>query len=235
MKAMVVLGALLLPAGAQAAKFQELGDVSVSPAKATTSGSWSYALRRSSESWTCDDSGHGGKCLEHVVAVDNQSAETLECKLRVDFKRQDGSVLRSFEGPALVFPRTRPEVHATISDDQTHAEIAAMDCWARRPYQRVAKVEGCSYSMMGKPFETYYPAEAKEKSMQGPVIIAFRLDVREGNAKDVVVAESSLQPMLDGAALKFIRDQEFRTNCPGTQFDVLMRFKLRDQVVARSP
>jgi TonB family protein len=89
--------------------------------------------------------------------------------------------------------------------------------------------------MRGKPFETYYPAEAKEKPMQGPVIIAFRLDVREGNAKDVVVAESSLHPVLDGAALKFVRDQEFLTNCAGNQFDVLVRFKLRDQVVAQAP
>jgi TonB family protein len=85
---------------------------------------------------------------------------------------------------------------------------------------------------MGKPFETYYPAEAKEKSMQGPVIISFLLDQRDGTAKDVTVAESSLFPLLDRSATRFIRDQEFRTNCPGTRFDVLMRFRLRDEVVS---
>lgn len=235
MKAMVVLGALLSSTAAQATKWPELRDVTVSPEQPAASGKWSYALRRSAQAWPCDDSHHSGKCLEHIVAVNNQSAETLECKLRVDFKREDGSVVRSFEGPALVFPHSHPEVHATISDDRTQAEIAAMSCWARKPYQRVAKVDGCRYTMMGKPFETYYPAEAKMKSMQGPVIVAFRLDVREGNAKDVVMAESSLMPPLDAAALKFIRDQEFRTNCPGTQFDVLMRFKLQDQIVAGTP
>jgi hypothetical protein len=42
-------------------------------------------------------------------------------------------------------------------------------------------------------------------------------------------------PVLDAAALRFIRDQEFRTNCPGTRFDVLMRFKLRDEVATPAP
>jgi TonB family protein len=232
MKTLAIIAALLLSTAAQAAKLQELRDVSVSPAQATATGSWSYALRRSAHAWTCDDSAASGQCLEYIVAVNNQSAETLECKLRLEFKRLDGSIVNTFESPALVLPRTHPEVHATISDDQTHAEIAALACWARKPYQRVAKAAGCKYTMMGKPFETYYPAEAKQKSMQGPLIISFLLDQRDGTAKDVTVAESSLFPLLDWSATRFIRDQEFRTNCPGTRFDVLMRFRLRDEVVS---
>jgi len=48
------------------------------------------------------------------------------------------------------------------------------------------------------------------------------------------VVESSLAPLLDTAALRFIRDQDFRTNCPG-RYDVLMRFRLQDQLAAQPP
>jgi TonB family protein len=141
-------------------------------------------------------------------------------------------VLKEYQGPSLVLPRTSPELNATITDDQTEAEITSLECLARAPYQRVAKVSGCKYDMMGKPFETYYPPEARLKSQQGPVIVSFLLGQRLGPAQEVTVAESSLVPLLDDAALRFIRDQDFRTNCPGQRFDVLMRFKLREEVMA---
>jgi TonB family protein len=227
---------LLLGSGAvNAAKSQAMRDMSTSQPQTTASGSWNYVLRRSSQAWVCTDTRGSGMCVEHVVAVSNQSNETLECKLRVNLVREDGSVASTFEGPMLVLPRTSPEVHAAISDDKTHAEIIALDCRARASYQRVAKTAGCHYDMMGKPFETYYPAEAKQKSLHGPVIVAFLLDQRRGTAKEVTVAESSQVPMLDAAALRFIRDQELRTNCAGTRFDVLMRFKLRDEIAAQAP
>lgn len=145
---------------------------------------------------------------------------------------RDGAVINTFEGPSLVLPHTSPELNSTITDDAAQAEITSLQCLARAPYQRLAKVAGCRYDMMGKPFASYYPAEAKLKSQQGPVIVAFLLPQRLGPAQEVSVVEGSLAPLLDAAALRFIRDQDFRTNCPGQRFDVLMRFKLRDQVAA---
>jgi TonB family protein len=236
MRHAVLICLLLLGAReVEAAKSQAMSDVGASQPQPTASGSWHYVLRRSSQAWSCGEGGSSRLCLEHVVAVSNQSGETLECKLRVNFLREDGGVVNTFEGPMLVLPRTSPEIHAAITDDRTRAEIAALDCRARAAYQRIAKTPGCSYTMMGKPFETYYPPEAKRKSLHGPVIVAFLLDQREGAAREVTVAESSQVPMLDAAALRFIRDQEFRTSCPGTRFDVLMRFKLRDEIANTSP
>jgi TonB family protein len=134
----------------------------------------------------------------------------------------------------LVFARTRPQVHAWVTGPEVKAEISWLSCRARAPYQRLAKVSGCNYDMLGKPFESYYPDEAKLKSLQGPVIVAFELTSRYGPAKDPTVVESSLAPLLDAAALRFIRDQDFRTNCPG-RYDVLMRFRLQDRLSARAP
>ena len=235
MRTVMFCGLLLGSSVVHAAKSQALSDVITSQPHSTASGSWHYVLRRSPQPWSCGTTGAPRMCLEHVVALSNQSKEALECKLRLNFVRADGSVASTFEGPMMVLPRTSPEIHAAITDDQTRADIAALDCWARAAYQRLAKTPGCRYDMMGKPFETYYPAEAKQKSLHGPVIVAFLLDQREGPAREVAVAESSQVPMLDAAALRFIRDQEFRTSCPGTRFDVLMRFKLRDELAATSP
>lgn len=229
------LALAICPVLAAAAPWPTTRDVTVSESRAIASGSWNYALRRSSHAWSCDEKQTSGKlCLEHIVTVNNDSAETLVCQLRVDLKRADGTAAGNFVAPVLVLPRTRPDVHTAVTDDQTQASITSLDCVARAAYKRVARVPGCKYEMMGKPFETYYPAEAKLRSLQGPVIVSFQLHKRLGPARDVSIAESSLQPLLDDAALKFIRDQDFLTNCPDQRFDVLMRFKLRNEVVAQA-
>jgi TonB family protein len=231
MKRLLAVVLVLWGVEAQAAKSQEMRDIRVSEAQPTASGTWQHVLRRSAQAWACSETAAAGKCLEHTVTVNNQSGETLVCQLRVDFKR-GGAVVKQYQGPALVLPRTSPELNSTLTDDQTEAEISSLECLARAPYKRIPKVAGCKYDMMGKPFESYYPPEARLNSQQGPVIISFLLGQRLGPAQEVTIAESSLVPLLDEAALRFIRDQDFRTNCPGQRFDVLMRFKLRDQVLA---
>jgi TonB family protein len=215
-----------LPAAAR--ELPGLTDIRVSEDRVTDTGKWSYAIRRSAQPWSCNETSPAPMCVEHVVTLANESPQTLECSLHVDFKRADGSVETSFDVPALVLPRTKPDVHSLVTGVDTSAEVSRVSCFARAAYKRVPKVEGCKYEMMGKPFETYYPPEARRGALQGPVIVAFLLDRREGAAKDVKVAESSLVSSLDEAARRFIRDQVFLTNCPDTRFDVLMRFKLRD-------
>jgi TonB family protein len=205
-----------------------LTDVTVSEPRELESGSWTYILRGSVNPWPCNEGTASPMCTEHVMVIVNESPQTLECDLNMEFRHADGTFDSKFYGPALVLPRTRPEVHSAVTDAGTRPEVKRLSCHGRAPYKRIKKIEGCRYEMMGKPFETYYPPEARAAAQQGPVIVAFLLDRREGEAKEIVVAESSLVPALDAAARQFIRDQTFLTNCPDTRFDVLMRFKLRD-------
>jgi TonB family protein len=221
--------ATTMAAAAPAAKTYNYQDVTVSDPQAISSGTWRYTLKRSIEPWACGSE----RCLEHVVTVANDSAQTLDCRLRVEYRRPDGTVGRSFEGPLLVLPRTNSDVHSMITDGVTQADLRFLDCRARTPYQRLPRTADCRYTMMGKPFESYYPPEAKRASQQGPVIVSFLLDRRQGTAKEVAIAESSQVPILDEAALRFIRDQEFVTTCPDRRYDILMRFKLRDEVLAQ--
>jgi hypothetical protein len=209
-------------------------DVFVSPDQTTATGHWRYLLRSSKQPYNCHEAGANIRCVDHEVIVENETQETLECRFQVDYKAGDGTLVKSFDGPMLVFARTRPQVHAWITGPEIKPEVSWLSCRARAPYQRLAKVSGCNYQMLGKPFESYYPDAAKLKSLQGPVIVAFELTSRYGPAKDPTVVESSLAPLLDAAALRFIRDQDFRTNCPG-KYDVLMRFRLQDQLSARAP
>jgi len=209
-------------------------DVFVSPDQAAATGHWRYLLRSSKQPYYCHEAGANTRCVDHEVVVENETQETLECRFQVDYKSADSTLVKSFDGPMLVFPRTRPQLHAWITAPEVTAGVTWLSCRARAPYKRLAKVSGCSYEMLGKPFESYYPDEAKLKSLQGPVIVAFELTSRYGPAKDVAVVESSLAPLLDAAALRFIRDQDFRTNCTG-RYDVLMRFRLQDQLSAPAP
>jgi TonB family protein len=107
--------------------------------------------------------------------------------------------------------------------------MSRLDCRPRAPYVRIKKSAGCSYEMFGKAFESYYPAAALQQTIEGPVVVSFLLAEGNGKATELHVAESSLSPLLDTAAVRFISDQRFKNSCPGTRYDLRMRFELRDR------
>jgi TonB family protein len=223
--ASVFASAAVIPAGKT--------DVLVSPEQQTADGTWRYAVRRSTNTWECGTRENRLDCVEQSVYIENESKLTLECFVQVDYRNAEGRIVSSFGTPALVMPGTSPRVHFQTTAAILALEANKVDCKARAPYQRVTKTAGCSYRMYGDMLESYYPASAMRESLEGPVIVAFGLDRKRGTAQQVRVVESSLVPQLDAAALRFISEQRFETNCPGTQFDVLVRFRLRDQVLAR--
>ena len=209
----------------------ELVNVVVSDAEPTSTGSWRSVLRRSSSAFACG----GARCVTSELDIDNTSDETLECQLKVDYLRADGSVARSVATPALVLPRTDVSVQESVVDAELHAEISRLACRARTAYQRIPRGEGCHFQMFGKPFQVYYPPGAVRDSLQGPVIVSFRLGSSEGPAKDVAIAESSLIPVLDQAAMRFVADQLFRTNCAGHPYDLQMRFRVHERLATAAP
>lgn len=208
--------------------------VLVSPDQPVEGGHWKYTMSRSAVPWNCGGKHGQQTCVDAEVSVDNQSGRTLECKLRVDYKAPDGRMLASFDAPAVILPRSQARVHRHIIVPDTLSEVKRLDCIARAPYQRVPKVEGCTYDMKGPLLEEYYPPSAVRESLEGPVVVAFTLPKDAGKAIEAVVAESSLVPELDTAALRFIADQRFTTPCPGTRFDVRIRFQLRTKVATRT-
>jgi TonB family protein len=209
-------------------------DMHLSPEQQTADGTWRYALRRSTNAWPCGTRENKVDCVEQGVYIDNQSKLTLECFVHVDYRNSEGRIVSSFGTPALVMPGTRPRVHSQTTAANLRLEANKVDCKARAPYQRLAKPAGCSYAMHGDSLESYYPASAMRQSLEGPVIVAFHLDRKRGAAQEARVVESSLVPELDRAALRFISAQRFETKCPGTHFDVLVRFRLRDQVLSQN-
>jgi TonB family protein len=227
MRAGILLIASFCVAAELARAAAPLTDIRISDAQATASGQWNYKLSRSASAFACGRD----QCVEQVVTVVNKSAQTLECSVRIDYKRADGSVANSFDTPALVLPGSSPVVHGLTTSSALQAEVTRLSCTARDAFIRVAKRPECKYDMFGEPFENYYPSDAMQLSQQGPVIVAFTLKSPNGVAKDIKVVESSLIPSLDQSARKFIADQMFSTNCPGQRFDILMRFKLRDKVL----
>jgi TonB family protein len=75
-------------------------------------------------------------------------------------------------------------------------------------------------------------AAAARQGFEGPVVVSFLLPKANGEAQEVRVMESSLSALLDTAALRFISDQRFKNSCPGTRYDLRMRFELRDRYLS---
>lgn len=205
--------------------------VSVSAAQdhAVDGGAWSSMLLQSATPWPCVSAGAAAQCVEHSVVIDNRSPQTLECTAA--FASEGGATppVNGPDMPALVLPRTTHEIRGPIVTAERTVRLSYLDCRARPPYQRLSRDPVCKYEMFGNPFEGYYPAAAVTQALEGPVVIAFQLPERNGHATGIAVAESSLVKSLDEAATRFVTDQRFTTNCPGTRFDVRMRFTLRDR------
>lgn len=205
--------------------------VSVSEDHAVDGGKWNSLRKRTADPWSCGDGPAPRRCVEHSVVIDNQSPQTLECFAAFASQAGTAPELTGADTPALVLPRTTHEIHGPIATTETRVELSRLDCRARPPYRRIAVARDCKYQMFGKPFAEYYPAAAVSQALEGPVVVAFLLPERSGHASEVTVADSSLVYSLDEAAKRFVNEQRFTTNCPGTRFDMRMRFTLRDRYV----
>jgi TonB family protein len=219
------LPVLLLSALAAAHDRPALVTVSVSEVHAVEGGSWTSQIKRTADPWACGTNA-ASRCAENSVIIDNQSPQALECSAAFS---QGDAPDGGADLPALVLPRSAHEIHGPIATADTKVELTHLECHARPPYKRLAIGAGCKYQMFGEPFEKYYPASAVSQALEGPVVVAFLLTGRRGHASDVAVVDSSLVYSLDEAARRFVNDQLFTTNCPGTRFDVRMRFTLRDR------
>jgi TonB family protein len=223
--------AMICAAAAPAHDRPPLVTVSVSEDHAVEGGAWSSLLERTAEPWNCGAGRAATRCVEHSVVIDNQSPQTLECFAAFASQAGTAPALTGADTPALVLPRTTHEIRGPIATTETRVELSRLECRARPPYRRIAVASDCRYQMFGKPFAEYYPAAAVSQALEGPVVVAFLLSERSGHASEVTVADSSLVYSLDEAAKRFVNEQRFTTNCPGTRFDMRMRFTLHDRYV----
>lgn len=220
---------LLLAVAARAHDRPALVTVSVSEDHAVDGGRWYSVLKRTGTPWACASKQEQLQCVEHSLVVDNQSPQSLECIAGLAYVTADGTRVNDADVPALVLPRTSHEIHGRITAVTTQIEVTRLDCRARPPYTRLPVAAGCKYEMFGNPLEDYYPPTAVSLALEGPVTLSFVLNSRSGAASEVTIADSSQVRMLDEAARRFVSDQRFTTACPGTRFDMRVRFTLRDR------
>ena len=186
-------------------------------------------LQRTGTPWACGSKQEPGRCVEHAVVIDNQSPQALECMAGFAYTTPDGMRVNDPDKPVLILPRSTHEIRGRITAEATRVDVTRLDCNARPPYKRLVKREGCKYEMYGNPLEDYYPATAVRLALEGPVTLSFLLADRSGPPSEVTIVDSSLVPVLDEAAKRFVNDQRFSTRCPGTRFDLRVRFTLRDR------
>jgi TonB family protein len=76
--------------------------------------------------------------------------------------------------------------------------------------------------------EPFYPPASRRLGEQGPVDVAFTLEKEEAGAADVEVVASSLSDRLDAAAVLYTKSMKFRTACPGTRYEMRVRFQFNE-------
>lgn len=220
---------------AQGDERPRLETVSTSEQYAVEGGAWRWLLERTAAPWSCGTAQEPARCVEHALLIDNATPQTLECVAGFAYATADGGRVSDPDMPALVLPRSRHEMRGRITAEATRVEVTRLECRARPPYVRLAVPAGCKYEMHGNPLESYYPPAAMRLALEGPVTVSFLLASRSGRASEVAIAESSLVPMLDDAAKRFVADQVFSTKCAGSRFDVRVRFALRDRYAGARP
>jgi len=220
---------LLLAAAVQSHDRPALVTVSVSEDHAVDGGKWYSMLKRTGTPWSCGSREAPAQCVEHGLVIDNQSPLSLECVAGLAYQTPEGTRVNDADVPALVLPRTSHEIRGRITAAATQIEVTRIEWGARPPYQRLPVPAGCKYEMYGNPLEDYYPASAINLALEGPVTLSFLLGSRSGPATEVAVVDSSQVAMLDEAAKRFVNAQRFSTACPGTRFDMRVRFRMRDR------
>jgi TonB family protein len=131
------------------------------------------------------------------------------------FDGTEGVNRTSVTGLAVALPRA----HRSIVKDRAKPTVSvvstAVECTVRAARARPTVAPQCKYGVIRAPrLEDFYPAAARQLEEQGPVDVAFMLDLAEGKPSDVRVVGSSLSERLDKAAVQYIENARFSTPCP---------------------
>ena len=220
---------LLTTSSPGAAQSETVHEINVSPPQALAEGegTWRYHQLVEDLPGACSqDNAHS--CVRHILLVDNDSNDTLECTAHETYDAAD--VYHSTERVTrrVVPPGKAVTVLTDLVDKQAKVTSAVVECTARAsfPYPQIAPE--CSFQIKSAdPLESFYPATSQRLAEEGPVVLMFTLTQAEGPASDVIVTGSSLSSRLDEAAVKYIGSVTFTTPCPGTRYPITVRFQLK--------
>lgn len=162
----------------------------------------------------------------HTVHVESLSADTLNCSVQFTCSGSACFPTTTASGKVVLAPRSNATVIRACMQPENAYEIKA-DCLPRPARAPLKVPANCRYDPVGPvALETYYPPASRRLREQGPVDIAFTLKDAEGFASNAEVVGSSLSARLDEAGLRALRALKLRTTCPGTRFEMRLKFEI---------
>lgn len=224
----ISLIALASPAVMGQGQGQGLADqeVAVSADSPTAHGAWRYRRLRNDTPVLCR-ADEETKCITHLLRVENESGDTLECTSRLTYDGINNENRFSMTARTVI----RAKESRNVMSDRAKADVPVVDatvaCTARAPRPRLNIPKECAFQVLeALPLEDFYPPAARRVAEEGPVELSFTLTKAQGRASDVKVEGSSLSQRLDEAAVKYVTSMKFGTACPSTRYELRVLFKL---------
>jgi TonB family protein len=167
-------------------------------------------------------------CIWQRLVVDNQSANTLECRGRIAYDSVNRDQLAAKEHRMAIEPNTRKAVLSDTTKPDVKSTSHGVDCIVRKPYDDSKLTPNCKPTLTKKPTGGIdYPPESRSAGEEGPVLLEFSLSDKEGPPTDIAVIGSSLWPKLDESAKKYVAQYAGVTDCKNGRFRMPLTFRLR--------
>ncbi len=215
-----------------------------------TKSAWTWRISRADADAPCA-SRQQKVCHPTTLTIENTSAKTLACVAQLRFsiiaeagkdKDKTGAEkptqLEWTENAGLQV-EAGAATPAIVSEfpDKVDAERSFVVCWTTEerdeaddgdaPFARAAP-SACTVRMVSSPgLEEYFPSGSNTSNEGGLVSVRIALPLAEGPPKVLGVNASSGFLRIDRAALLVASRMSFKTNCPGTQRLLPIRFQLK--------
>jgi len=203
-------------------------EVSVSPESPTPRGTWRYRQLRLDTPAICR-ANEPKDCITNVLLVENHSADTLECAARIIYDGVNNENLSSMTSVRVVLPKETRDVMRDHAKPDVAVTAAVVECKARAAQPLLNVPKECRFQVVdAAQLEAFYPEASRRIAEDGPVDLEFTLEQPQGHATAISVFGSSLSERLDAAAVKYLESVTFSSPCPGTRYQLRVRFKLQE-------
>ena len=228
----VLLGGMLAARGAMA------GEVARGSGLTVTKSAYTWRVARSDSDAPCVNR-TAPACRSTTLTVENTSAAPMACVAQLRFVITGETDINWTENAGLtVDPGAAVPVTQCEFPDRVDTDRSFVTCWTTQerddadsgdaPFARAAPQE-CKVQLVSSPgLEEFFPTASQSADEGGLVSVRIALPAPEGPPKVLGVNATSGFLRIDRAALLLASRMKFKTNCPGTQRLLPIRFQLKE-------
>ena len=207
-----------------------------------TKAAWTWRIARTDQDATCRTR-QLALCRTTTLTIENTSAQNMACVAQLRFAiasdKPDAAGMDWTENAGLQVD-AGGATPAIISEfvDRVDPQLSFVVCWTTQerddsddgdaPFARAAPSE-CKVQVVSSPaLADFFPSGSIASGEGGLVRVRIALPLAEGLPKVLGVSVSSGFLRIDRAALLLASQMKFKTNCPGTQRLLPIRFQLKE-------